>query len=908
MAFLFDPLYQAMDANGLPLSGATLTFYRAGTSSKINTYQNSQATTPHTNPVVADSAGKFPPIFHTTASAYKFILKNASGVTVQTVDRIPVGEIVDLEALGQAVDDAITYRDQTQGIADQAATDIADDSAAALAAIASDLGAAQTDIEAFRIAALADVDAAGVSAVADVDASGVAALSDLESSRVAALADVDVLVDQAEAARDLAEGYVNDAVSANNVPIFDSRDSAAIFDLTAFKQVEIQRFTASSPVSPVTYEKVAQPGNVEPSHDAKFQDSAGHWFELKDMFATIAALGALGDGSTDDRAAMLRAATYCNVTKRALFAFPGDYACSDVVALLSDTQIIGIGAREEIIFRSTFTGTNANLFTGTNVERVNLHNLTLDGGLSATHTLGHAVRFVTSLHCEVTSCYVKNSPRESILFRDGSNFCKANDNRFDRQGGGAGHIYGLTDCLHLEAQRNHFTDSAGGCIWLSGGCHFAKFIGNSCDQSDYELIGVRWDCNFGFASGNKPKGCGDNGISITGSGWIIEAVTGTENDFAAVALYGSFNTLTGSVIFDNGKAGGSLHAAVLIAAQFGGLAAYNVVNGCQIFVKDGATTEQFYGVRISSTSYDAWASGVAVTTGDYRTHLNRLYVPMFAGTTGATPPTHGSGDVSDGAVTWRYIGTFENTLSRPHGNRIGPNKIGPHAGGRIQRFGASPQDFDEQDETSKQMRVKNAWATATAYAAGDLVTHLHSDDVKRYYRATTSGTSGATAPTHTSSSASDGGVTWYYLGQGDLHDIMTLTEKSAHIKGKILLENIDTTGNPPSITASTGSPESVISAPNGSLHIRVNTTAPGLFLKTGTSNANTGWLALATSPGSGATTAANIASAAHAVNTTYKVQGRMVYDTTNNRIMVASGSSATSAWYVADGSASVTPA
>lgn len=54
-------------------------------------------------------------------------------------------------------------------------------------------------------------------------------------------------------------------------------------------------------------------------------------------------------------------------------------------------------------------------------------------------------------------------------------------------------------------------------------------------------------------------------------------------------------------------------------------------------------------------------------------------------------------------------------------------------------------------------------------------------------------------------------------------------------------------------------------------------------------------------------TAANIASAAHAVNTTNKRQGLMVWDTTNNRMMRARGATSTSVWDVVDGSASVTP-
>ncbi|APH71458.1 hypothetical protein [Aquibium oceanicum] len=54
--------------------------------------------------------------------------------------------------------------------------------------------------------------------------------------------------------------------------------------------------------------------------------------------------------------------------------------------------------------------------------------------------------------------------------------------------------------------------------------------------------------------------------------------------------------------------------------------------------------------------------------------------------------------------------------------------------------------------------------------------------------------------------------------------------------------------------------------------------------------------------------AANIASIAHAVNTTGKLRGLIVWDTTNNRALRASGAGATDPWHVLDGSATVTPA
>lgn len=52
----------------------------------------------------------------------------------------------------------------------------------------------------------------------------------------------------------------------------------------------------------------------------------------------------------------------------------------------------------------------------------------------------------------------------------------------------------------------------------------------------------------------------------------------------------------------------------------------------------------------------------------------------------------------------------------------------------------------------------------------------------------------------------------------------------------------------------------------------------------------------------------DMADANNAINTTSKVLGKIVFDTSNNKLMIASGSTITSAWYSADGATSVTPA
>jgi len=52
-----------------------------------------------------------------------------------------------------------------------------------------------------------------------------------------------------------------------------------------------------------------------------------------------------------------------------------------------------------------------------------------------------------------------------------------------------------------------------------------------------------------------------------------------------------------------------------------------------------------------------WAAGQSVLTNQVRKNAGRYYYATGAGATGATPPTHTSGSVSDGTVTWTYRAT-----------------------------------------------------------------------------------------------------------------------------------------------------------------------------------------------------------------------------------------------------------
>jgi hypothetical protein len=68
-----------LDANGRPVSGAKANFYLTTTSTRANIYQNAALSTPHTNPVEADSAGFLPPIYLSSDITYRCEITDSAG-------------------------------------------------------------------------------------------------------------------------------------------------------------------------------------------------------------------------------------------------------------------------------------------------------------------------------------------------------------------------------------------------------------------------------------------------------------------------------------------------------------------------------------------------------------------------------------------------------------------------------------------------------------------------------------------------------------------------------------------------------------------------------------------------------------------------------------------------------------
>lgn len=94
MAVLLSPVggaaAQFFDNNGVPLAGGLLYTYGAGTTTPQTTYTSFSGTTPNTNPIILDSAGRIPggEVWLLDAVQYKFTFNTSTGVLIGTYDNI----------------------------------------------------------------------------------------------------------------------------------------------------------------------------------------------------------------------------------------------------------------------------------------------------------------------------------------------------------------------------------------------------------------------------------------------------------------------------------------------------------------------------------------------------------------------------------------------------------------------------------------------------------------------------------------------------------------------------------------------------------------------------------------------------------------------------------------------------
>ena len=110
---------QQFDGNGRPLSGARLFLFDGGTSTPRIGYRDSSLTSPHPNPILADSAGRLP-LIYLNDGFYRHRLTTRAGTLLFDDDGLPVlsttsggsGTSVDPDSVFRTRDVKIRFDDQ----------------------------------------------------------------------------------------------------------------------------------------------------------------------------------------------------------------------------------------------------------------------------------------------------------------------------------------------------------------------------------------------------------------------------------------------------------------------------------------------------------------------------------------------------------------------------------------------------------------------------------------------------------------------------------------------------------------------------------------------------------------------------------------------------------------------------
>lgn len=88
---LFDPgIYSVLTSGGAIGVGWELTFYTAGISTLISTYNAETGGSANSTTLVSDASGRFPPAWIDEGQSIKFVFADDSGVPKVTLDNFPI--------------------------------------------------------------------------------------------------------------------------------------------------------------------------------------------------------------------------------------------------------------------------------------------------------------------------------------------------------------------------------------------------------------------------------------------------------------------------------------------------------------------------------------------------------------------------------------------------------------------------------------------------------------------------------------------------------------------------------------------------------------------------------------------------------------------------------------------------
>lgn len=167
-----------------------------------------------------------------------------------------------------------------------------------------------------------------------------------------------------------------------------------------------------------------------------------------------------------------------------------------------------------------------------------------------------------------------------------------------------------------------------------------------------------------------------------------------------------------------------------------------------------------------------WASGASILVGTYIKHFNSAtqntnYYYILSGTLlGTSGPTHTTGTVTNGSAQLKYVGTRAKASCVLSGTAISTITL---AAGSFGYTGTPTVTTSAGITKDADYAINSAFSTSDIIKSG-----------LRYYTVTTGGTTGTTAPTHTSGAVANGTTLLTYLGR-DANLTAVTTKTNAEI-------------------------------------------------------------------------------------------------------------------------------
>lgn len=282
-------------------------------------------------------------------------------------------------------------------------------------------------------------------------------------------------------------------------------------------------------------------------------------------------------------------------------------------------------------------------------------------------------------NCEITNNEFLNPPASNegtIRLGGAAVKNKVIGNKVNSSAGSAVVIAGTAS--QNTVSDNKFAGNVGFGVKLTGSSSYNVITGNISEFGGIELVGITLSSSYNVVSNNIAIGTNDNGFSLSGSKNTCTGNIARNCAKAGIWSWGSENTITGNTCFNNNTDDAGW-AGIGVSANYGGTGQNNAIAG-NMCGNQSTGSGHFNSYRVAGSTYSDWQASTEYTKtgqGTYVTNGLNVYVMVTEGTviSGTTPPTHTSGEVSDGAIVWRYVNTFENEA-----NSVGNSFVGNVAG------------------------------------------------------------------------------------------------------------------------------------------------------------------------------------------------------------------------------------